>query len=61
MAARSPLNTPAERGHLLEPMYQPVPSDRAGTVKERRVTCTHRGEPVPETVFVMQHCVLRDV
>ena len=46
---------PAERGHLLVPMYQLVANSRPGTAKERRVTCTHKGEAVLETVFVLQH------
>ncbi len=49
------VDLPAERGHLFVPMYQLQASSRAGTVKERRVTCSHKGEPVLETVFVLQH------
>lgn len=49
------VDLPAERGHLLVPMYQLVASSKPGTIKERRVTCTHKGEPVLETVFVLQH------
>jgi len=46
---------PGKSGRLVVPMYQLAASARAGTVKERRITCTHQGEPVLETVFVLQH------
>jgi hypothetical protein len=46
---------PASNGHLFVPMYQLAAGAKPGTVKERRVTCTQRGEPVLETVFVLQH------
>jgi hypothetical protein len=45
---------PAASGHLFIPMYQLADNGNAGTAKERRVTCTHKGEPVLETVFVLQ-------
>ena len=45
---------PAKRGHLFVPMYQLAANSKTGVVKERRVTCTHKGEPVLETVFVLQ-------
>jgi hypothetical protein len=48
------INLPAENGHLFVPMYQLAASSKPGEVKERRVTCTHKGEPVLETVFVLQ-------
>ena len=51
----SSVDLPAEQGHLLVPMYQLVTSAKPGTVKERRVTCTHRGQPVLETVIVLRH------
>jgi len=50
----SSVDIPAERGHLFVPMYQLTANSKAGVVKERRVTCTHKGEPVLETVFVLQ-------
>jgi len=49
------VDVPAASGHLFVPMYQLTASSSPGTVKERRLTCTHRGEPVLETVFVLQH------
>jgi hypothetical protein len=49
------VDLPAESGHLFVPMYQLVSSSRPGTVKERWVACTHRSEPVLETIFVLQH------
>ena len=51
----SSVDIPRERGRLVIPMYQLVSSARSGTVKEHRVTCTHQGAPVLETVFVLQH------
>jgi hypothetical protein len=44
----------AASGHLFVPMYQLAASSTPGVVKERRVTCTHRGDPVLETVFILQ-------
>jgi hypothetical protein len=35
-------------------MYQLAASSKPGVVKERRITCTHKGEPVLETIFVLQ-------
>ena len=49
------VDLPREAGRLVIPMYELAAGAKAGTVKERRVTCTHRGEPVLETVFVLQH------
>lgn len=49
------VDLPATNGHLIVPMYQLAASSKPGTVKERRITCTHKGEPVLETVFVLQH------
>jgi hypothetical protein len=48
------IDLPAANGHLFVPMYQLVASSTPGVVKERRVTCTHGGDPVLETVFVLQ-------
>tara|TARA_R110001592_G_scaffold363248_3_gene682130 strand:- start:29201 stop:30583 length:1383 start_codon:yes stop_codon:yes gene_type:complete len=45
---------PAESGHLFVPMYQLTASSKPGVVKERRVTCSHKGEPVLVTAFVLQ-------
>ncbi len=45
---------PAKSGHLFVPMYQLAANMEPGMVKERRVTCTHKGQPVLETVFVLQ-------
>jgi hypothetical protein len=35
-------------------MYQLAASSKPGVVKERRVTCTHKGEPVLVTAFVLE-------
>ncbi len=51
----SSVELPVASGRLVVPMYQLASAARAGTVKERRITCTHRDEPVLETVFVLQH------
>ena len=51
----SSVDLPAANGRLIVPMYQLATSAKPGTVKERRVTCSHKGEPVIETVFVLQH------
>jgi len=51
----SSVDLPAESGRLFVPMYQLASSSKPGTVKERRVRCTHNGEPVLEMVFVLQH------
>jgi Putative peptidoglycan binding domain len=45
---------PAASGHLFVPMYQLAESSTPGVVKERRVTCTHKGEPVLVTAFVLE-------
>jgi len=45
---------PTASGHLLVPMYQLAGDSKLGTEKQRRVTCTHKGQPVLETVFVLQ-------
>ncbi len=45
---------PAASGHLVVPMYQLASSSKPGVVKERRVTCTHKGAPVLVTVFVLR-------
>jgi hypothetical protein len=48
------IDLPAANGHLFVPMYQLAASSTPGVTKERRVTCTHKGQPVLETVFVLQ-------
>jgi hypothetical protein len=48
------IDLPAVSGHLVVPMYQLAASSKPGVVKERRVTCTHKGQPVLETIFVLQ-------
>ena len=48
------IDLPAVSGHLFVPMYQLASSTKPGVVKERRITCTHRGDPVLETIFVLQ-------
>ena len=50
----STITLPASSGHLFVPMYQLAASTQPGVVKERRVTCTHKGEPVLVTAFVLQ-------
>jgi hypothetical protein len=47
------IDLPALSGHLFVPMYQLAASSKPGTVKERRITCTHKGQPVLETIFVL--------
>lgn len=49
------VDIPASSGRLFIPMYQLASSSNPGTVKTRRLTCTHRDQPVLETVFVLQH------
>ncbi|MEH6592684.1 MAG: hypothetical protein V7746_20625 [Halioglobus sp.] len=51
----SSVELPAGSGHLIVPMFQLAANSKSGTAKERRITCTHKGEPVLETVFVLQH------
>ncbi|TXS95984.1 hypothetical protein FV139_00275 [Parahaliea maris] len=46
---------PRASGRLVVQMYQLASGGRRGTIKERRVTCTHQGEPVLETVFVLRY------
>ena len=48
------IDLPAANGHLFVPMYQLAASSKPGVVKERRVTCTHKGDPVLVTAFVLQ-------
>lgn len=48
------IDLPSASGHLFVPMYQPRSNLQADAVKERRITCTHKGQPVFETVFVLQ-------
>ena len=42
---------PAASGRLFVPMYQLTDSSNKGTIKERKISCTHKGAPVLETVF----------
>lgn len=48
------VDLPTANGHLFVPMYQLAARLQPGVVKERRVTCTHKGQPVLETIFVLQ-------
>jgi hypothetical protein len=48
------INIPATNGRLFVPMYQLAGNSKAGAVQERRITCTPKGEPVLETIFVLQ-------
>jgi hypothetical protein len=48
------IDLPAVSGHLFVPMYQLASSSSPGVVKERRITCSHKGNPVLETIFVLQ-------
>lgn len=48
------IDLPSAVGHLFVPMYQLASSSKPGAVKERRITCTHKGSPVLETIFVLQ-------
>ncbi len=48
------IDLPAVSGHLFVPMYQLAASAKPGVVKERRITCIHKGEPVLETIFVLK-------
>lgn len=48
------IDLPTVSGHLFVPMYQLASSSKPGEVKERRVTCVHKGEPVLETIFVLR-------
>ncbi|MEZ5573062.1 MAG: hypothetical protein R3E64_13700 [Halioglobus sp.] len=49
------IDIPAPSGHLFVPMYQAASStNKSGVARERRITCTHKSEPVLEVVFVLQ-------
>ena len=48
------INLPAKSGHLFVPMYQLADGMTGGQVKERKISCTHQGTPVLETVFRLQ-------
>lgn len=48
------IDLPAVSGHLFVPMYQLASSSKPGVVKERRITCSHKGNPVLETIFVLR-------
>jgi hypothetical protein len=45
------ITLPAASGHLFVPMYQLAGRENLPGVKERKVTCTHKGAPVVETLF----------
>lgn len=45
------VDLPAASGHLFVPMYQLASTMQPGQVKERRVRCTHRDQPVLDTTF----------
>jgi len=51
----SHLDIPATSGHLFVPMYELTGAVKPGQTKERRIRCTHRGEPVLETVVRLRH------
>jgi hypothetical protein len=48
------IELPEVSGHLFVPMYQLADSMKDGAVKERRISCTHLGDPVLETVVRLQ-------
>ena len=45
------IDLPASSGHLLIPMYQTSSGLSPGVVKEKRVMCSHKGQPVLEATF----------
>jgi hypothetical protein len=45
---------PSAAGHLVVPMYQTHDAMNNVETKERKLTCTHAGKPVLETVFRLQ-------
>jgi len=45
------VDLPGATGHLFIPMYQLADASISGPGKERRISCTHKGEPVLETTF----------
>ena len=47
------VDLPAANGHLFVPMYQLSDGLKAGQAKQRKLTCTHKGAPVLETIFVL--------
>jgi len=46
----SSVDLPVTNGHLFVPMYQLADGMSSSGVKERKITCTHKGAPVLETV-----------
>ena len=42
---------PAASGHLFVPMYQLAGDPNTSGSKQRKISCTHKGQPVLETVF----------
>jgi hypothetical protein len=48
------IELPSAKGHLFVPMYQLTDGMQSGQVKEKRIRCTHKGEPVLDTVFRLQ-------
>lgn len=51
----SRVDIPATSGHLFVAMYELTSAAKPGQTKERRIRCTHRGEPVLETVVRLRH------
>ena len=47
------IDIPAKSGHLFVPMYQ-LSSNMSSVEKERKIFCTHKGQPVLETAFRLQ-------
>jgi len=45
------VDLPASSGHLFVPMYEMAGGSNSADVKQRRVRCTHKGDPVLETTF----------
>ena len=51
----SSVDIPAASGHLFVPMYELTSAVKPGQTKERRIRCTHQGNPVLETVVRLRH------
>jgi len=50
----SSVDLPGASGHLFVPMYQLKGNLNRGEIKERKISCTHKGTQVLETVFRLQ-------
>ena len=48
------IDLPAASGHLFVPMYQLASGSNGGS-KTRKISCTHKGMPVLETVFRLNY------